>query len=44
MTVDLATAMAHESHDGQEYYFCSPGCRDHFTADPASFAAEHARR
>ena len=44
MTVDLATSMAHESHDGQEYYFCSPGCRDHFTAAPASFAAEHARR
>ncbi|MGA2826546.1 MAG: permease [Streptosporangiaceae bacterium] len=42
MTVDPATATAHASHDGQEYYFCSPGCRDHFSAGPASFASEHA--
>jgi P-type Cu+ transporter len=44
MTVDPATATAHESHGGQEYYFCSPGCRDRFIADPASCAAENARR
>jgi YHS domain-containing protein len=41
MTIDLATATAHASHDGQEYYFCSPACRDHFSAGPASFASEH---
>ena len=44
MTVDLATAAARAGHDGQEYYFCSPGCSDRFTAAPASFASEHARR
>ena len=42
MTVDPAAATAHASHDGQEYYFCSPGCRDTFTAGPAGFASEHA--
>jgi len=43
MTVDPATATAHASHNGQEYYFCSPGCGDHFTASPAS-CSEHAHR
>ena len=38
MTVDPATATAHASHDGRAYYFCSPGCRDHFTADPGAGA------
>jgi Cu+-exporting ATPase len=24
-------------HDGTTYFFCSPGCRDEFAANPASF-------
>jgi YHS domain-containing protein len=24
-------------HDGTTYFFCSPGCRDAFAADPAPF-------
>jgi Cu+-exporting ATPase len=26
-------------HDGTLYFFCSPGCREDFGADPASFLA-----
>jgi xanthine dehydrogenase accessory factor len=26
-------------HDGQTYYFCAPGCRKRFAADPARFLA-----
>jgi integrase/recombinase XerD len=28
--------------EASAYLDCGPGCRDHFTADPASFASEHA--
>ena len=24
-------------HDGTTYFFCSPGCREEFAANPASF-------
>lgn len=34
MTVDPATAAATAEHDGHTYHFCSPHCRDTFTADP----------
>lgn len=34
VTVDSATAAATVEHDGQTYYFCSAGCRDHFVSDP----------
>ena len=27
----------HYRHDGQTYYFCSPGCRDEFAASPGHF-------
>ncbi len=27
----------HYRHDGQTYYFCSPACRDEFTATPSRF-------
>ena len=29
----------HYRHDGQTYYFCSPGCRDEFAASPGRFLA-----
>ncbi|HET6883221.1 MAG TPA: glutamine amidotransferase, partial [Pirellulales bacterium] len=34
MTVDPATAAASAEHDGTTYWFCNPGCRDAFVADP----------
>jgi Cu+-exporting ATPase len=37
MTVDPATARASTVHDGKTYYFCCPGCRARFDADPARY-------
>jgi xanthine dehydrogenase accessory factor len=39
MTVDVATARYRTSHDGRTYYFCSAGCLERFTQDPAPFLA-----
>ncbi|HET7807936.1 MAG TPA: permease [Gaiellaceae bacterium] len=47
MSVDRGRALSLE-HDGKRYYFCGPGCRDRFAADPERYAsgspppAEHA--
>lgn len=38
MTVDTERAAAREEFEGKTYYFCSPGCRDRFRADPRRFA------
>ncbi|MCI0460243.1 MAG: heavy metal translocating P-type ATPase [Gemmataceae bacterium] len=37
MTVDPATARASSTHEGQTYYFCCPGCKARFEADPARY-------
>ncbi|MGI9102315.1 MAG: heavy metal translocating P-type ATPase [Terriglobales bacterium] len=37
MTVDPATAKTKIEHQGQTYYFCSPGCAQKFTADPQKY-------
>jgi YHS domain-containing protein len=37
MSVDIATAEHTASHDGQQYYFCSPGCQKAFTLNPDAF-------
>ena len=34
MTVDVAGAEHVAEHDGVTYYFCNPGCRETFLADP----------
>ncbi|MBI2260891.1 MAG: heavy metal translocating P-type ATPase [Caulobacterales bacterium] len=34
MTVDPATAAHRAAHEGQDYFFCSAGCRTKFVADP----------
>ncbi len=34
VSVDPDAAAVSVDHDGQTYYFCSEGCRDHFVADP----------
>ena len=39
MTVDPATTAHRYSHDGREYYFCSPSCLKRFSADPARYLA-----
>ena len=37
MTVDPTTAPASATHDGRTYYFCYPGCRQKFVADPERY-------
>jgi len=37
MSVDIATAEFHSSHDGAEYYFCCAGCQHSFEKAPDSF-------
>lgn len=39
MSVDMATATHTAEHDGAMYYFCAPGCRRAFLADPARYLA-----
>ncbi|HET7554255.1 MAG TPA: permease [Gaiellaceae bacterium] len=38
MTVDRGKALAVE-HGGSRWYFCGPGCRDRFLADPDRYAS-----
>jgi len=40
MKVDPASAKASFEHGGTTYYFCCPGCRDKFQADPARYLAK----
>jgi Cu+-exporting ATPase len=35
MQVNTATAAGMYEHEGKTYYFCSPGCREKFVADPS---------
>jgi len=37
MTVDEATAEYTAEHDGKTYYFCAPGCKEAFQADPSKY-------
>jgi len=39
MTVDPLRAKASSEHAGKTYYFCSPGCKTKFSADPAIYLA-----
>jgi len=39
MRVDPARAAATLEHDGVTYYFCHPGCREKFRADPGRYLA-----
>jgi Cu+-exporting ATPase len=41
MTVDPATTDHAADHDGQQFYFCSAGCKDTFLADPAQYTRQH---
>lgn len=42
MTIDSATAAATSTHNGGMVYFCSPGCKKQFDADPSRFAPDKA--
>ncbi len=37
MEVEEATAAATSQYKGQMYYFCAPGCKREFDADPEKF-------
>ncbi len=39
MTVDPAKTPPHATHDGVDYHFCSPRCREKFVADPGKYLA-----
>ncbi|HXF55338.1 MAG TPA: heavy metal translocating P-type ATPase [Hyphomicrobiaceae bacterium] len=43
MDVDPHTAKHRAAHGGRTYYFCSPGCRARFVADPARYLEEQPR-
>jgi Cu+-exporting ATPase len=40
MTVDPATTDHAADHDGQQFYFCSAGCKDTFVANPAQYTRQ----
>lgn len=37
MTVNPQTTADKAEHAGHAYFFCSPGCRTKFVADPAKY-------
>ncbi|WP_367947247.1 YHS domain-containing protein [Sphingopyxis sp. BSNA05] len=37
MDVDPSKSEHHAQHDGQDYHFCSTGCKTKFVADPAHY-------
>jgi YHS domain-containing protein len=37
MDVDEATAKNTAQHDGQTYYFCTPGCKKAFETEPRKY-------
>jgi YHS domain-containing protein len=37
MQVDPQTARHTSEYDGQTYYFCAPGCKRAFDADPQQY-------
>ena len=39
MDVDPATAKHKLEYDGRTYYFCGPGCKKAFAADPSRYLA-----
>lgn len=41
MEVSRLTAFAETNYEGKTYYFCSPGCRDAFEAEPGKYLKPH---
>ncbi|HQU26533.1 MAG TPA: permease, partial [Acidimicrobiales bacterium] len=44
MSVDPASAPAHRTYQGADYWFCAPGCAERFDADPERFSGSGASR
>ncbi|MBN9584920.1 MAG: cadmium-translocating P-type ATPase [Afipia sp.] len=44
MTVTIATAKHRFAYEGQDYFFCSAGCRTKFEAEPEKFLAPKSER
>ena len=42
MSVDPASAAAHRTHQGTDYWFCAPGCAERFDAEPERFVGSGA--
>lgn len=40
MEVDEATAQWTSEYQGKTYYFCAPGCKSSFDADPEKYLVE----
>jgi YHS domain-containing protein len=40
MTIDEKTAPAKSEYQGQTYYFCMPGCKKKFDANPEQYASK----
>jgi Cu+-exporting ATPase len=38
MTVSRSDVSGESVYQGKPYYFCSPGCKERFDADPAHYA------
>jgi len=38
MTVDEKTAKFTSEYKGKKYYFCAPGCKKKFEADPTKYS------
>jgi Cu+-exporting ATPase len=39
MTIDAGSAAGASEYQGENYYFCSPSCKEKFDANPSQFAA-----
>jgi Cu+-exporting ATPase len=37
MNIDPATAAGRSDYQGKTYYFCSPGCKAKFDANPSQY-------
>lgn len=40
MEIDPATAAGKSEYKGQTYYFCAPGCKKAFDADPEKYVGQ----
>ena len=43
ISVDPATSQHHATHEGQDYHFCSAGCRTKFVDSPDTYLADNPR-
>ena len=41
MEIDPKSAAGKAEHQGETYYFCSPGCKKSFEKNPQKYVAQH---